>query len=146
MTEQEVLALVRRIKHDFANNLQVISGYMQMQNYAKAQNYLNNMAQEMMEETYLFNALQAGPALYFFRQMISARELGIKLNYKNLTDENVELLKQHHEPWKSLCTLREEHKQEALALDLSIRVDENGKKIYLVFTSPAGQELKRVRL
>ena len=82
MEAEQMVDLLRRVRHDFANHLQVISGYLDMEQPARVKQYLSAVMEEIIAERLIFESQQGEAALYFYEQMLSAYDLGITLRYE----------------------------------------------------------------
>jgi sensor histidine kinase regulating citrate/malate metabolism len=99
---QEILALIRRIRHDFGNHLQIISGYTELRRSQEVKDYITGIVDEMTAERIIFELASADSALYFYKQLLLARDLGIILRYEELEIESAYLLESRNEPYKTL--------------------------------------------
>jgi len=129
----QAVDILRRVRHDFANHLQVIGGYLDMGRPEKVKEYLNMVMEEIIAERIVFKSQDGEAALYFYEQIARARDLGIILRYEDLDTKSWEILKTKGEPCKSLDIIsREEAKcDEDLPVYLSIYEDEQGIDLLL---------------
>ncbi len=102
MDEQETLQLVRRIRHDFGNDLQVILGYIDLGNPGRARDYIVNVVNEMGAERLIFERTEPGLALYLYEQLLSARDLRVILRYDEIQLKSKQMLLENDEPLHSL--------------------------------------------
>jgi len=147
MEAGQAVDILRRVRHDFANHLQVIGGYLDMGRPEKVKEYLAEIMEEIIAERLIFESQEGEAALYFYEQLARARDLGIILRYEDLDIESWEILKAKGQPCRSLGELsREEAKNdEELPVYLSIYEEETG--IDLLFSCAAWmQSQKRVRV
>lgn len=79
---EEVLALLRSQRHDFLNHLQVVSGYLQLNNREKALNYLKHVFYQQEQVGRLFCFGCPGLALVSMVKLEKAVEKGIVLDLK----------------------------------------------------------------
>lgn len=107
MDAAKSVELLRRIRHDYANHLQVISGYIELARYQEVKDYIAAMVEEMSEERKVFESLDPEAVLYLFEKMLSVRDLGIILKYDELEISNTRILENHNEPDKTLKSLLE---------------------------------------
>lgn len=102
MKTQEILDIIRRIRHDFGNHLQIISGYNELGRSQEVKNYIAAIVEEMTAERTIFELNNADTALYFYKQLLLARDLGIILRYEELQIDSVIMLHAKNEPYKTL--------------------------------------------
>jgi hypothetical protein len=147
MEAEQMLSLVRRIRHDFGNHLQVISAYAQMGSCEALQQYIAEVSEDMAADRIIFNAATPQASLYFYQQMYAAYDMGVILKYDDLDIESWEILKKGHEPEHSITRLcREITPGEGFpVVYLSLYEDEQG--IDMIFScSRLAEEFKRFRI
>jgi stage 0 sporulation protein B (sporulation initiation phosphotransferase) len=74
---QKTVDLLREIRHDFGNHLQVIMGYLDLGNPQQARKYIIKLIEEMAAERLIFESTDADTALYLYQQLLLSRELGV---------------------------------------------------------------------
>lgn len=102
MEGQKTVDLLRGIRHDFGNHLQVILGYMDLGNPQQARHYIIKLVEEMAAERLIFESADADTALYLYEQLLLSRELGVILRYDEIKIKSPDLLQLNNEPWRSL--------------------------------------------
>jgi len=102
---EQMVDLLRRVRHDFANHLQVISGYLDLEQPARVKQYLATVMEEIIAERLIFESQQGEAALFFYEQMLRAYDLGITLRYEDIDIDCWAILKASDEPCKSLADL-----------------------------------------
>lgn len=107
MRPQEILDLIRRIRHDFGNHLQIISGYNELGRSQEVKDYIAGIVEEMTAERTIFELASADIALYFYEQLLLARDLGIILRYEELQIESALILQMKNEPYNTLKFISE---------------------------------------
>ncbi len=105
MDEQKTLDLLRSIRHDFGNHLQVILGYMDLDQPVQARHYLINLVHEMAAERVVFDRTNPEAALYLYEQLLLSRDLGVILRYDEIQLTSKQTLIENHQPLKSLKQL-----------------------------------------
>lgn len=122
MDAEFMVSLLRRMRHDFANHLQVIGGYLQMGQPEQVQDYLQSLVEGLDAERIIFTSLPAPACLYFYDQMLKAYDQGITLRFEDIELVSWELLRANGEPGKSLELLQREmdHMGEDQVVYLSI--------------------------
>ena len=127
MTDQDMVALLRRVRHDFGNHLQVISGYLQIGKPEQALQYLEGVVQEMNAERIVFN-LPGEASLYFYEQIMRAYDAGIRIQYQDIEINSWELLKNNGEPFQSLMVYQSQTRpvSDESIVYISIKEDEQG--------------------
>ncbi|NLO21361.1 MAG: hypothetical protein GX119_05105 [Syntrophomonadaceae bacterium] len=102
MKGQKTVDLLRGIRHDFGNHLQVILGYMDLGSPQQARQYILKLVEEMAAERLIFESTDADTALYLYEQLLLSRELGVILRYDEIKVKSPDLLQLNNEPWRSL--------------------------------------------
>jgi hypothetical protein len=139
--------LLRRLRHDYGNHLQVIGGYLELGQPERAKEYLRTVMEEIGSESIVFNSFRGDAALYFYEQLSMARDLGIILRFEDLDLDSWEILKAKHEPYQSILALIKETPklEDDTPIYLSLYEDEVGVDM---FFSCSGwvQSPKRVKV
>ncbi len=131
MEADKVLAIIRRLRHDYGNHFQVISGYAQLGMLEPIQEYLQSVTEEIRAERIIFESVDADAALYLYTQLLKARDQGIILRYEDLVLKQSKLLEERDEPCHSLTLLVQEMQAEEEELVyLSIYEDEQGIDLF----------------
>jgi sensor histidine kinase regulating citrate/malate metabolism len=137
MEDQKVLNLLRRLRHDFGNDLQVIKGYLDLGNPDLAKEYLTNCVQTMKEQRIIFNLANPAAALYLYEQMLLSYDLGVILKYDVIELDSYEMLMNKNEPLQSLHYVMENcdkvEKDEEMVVYLEIYETADG--IDLIYSS-----------
>ncbi len=130
MDEQQTLNLLRRVRHDFGNHLQVILGYIDLGKPALTRQYLINLVNEMAAERLVFNRANPEVALYLYEQLLLSRDLGVILRYDEIQLESIQTLMKNNEPLRSLEQLlggcQDSDRDEDLIVYLEIYETEHG--------------------
>ncbi|HHW62112.1 MAG TPA: hypothetical protein GX404_09435 [Syntrophomonadaceae bacterium] len=108
MNTEGFVRLLRRMRHDYGNHFQVISGYLQLGMSQKALDYIQKINEEAGEERLLFESLPSEAALYFYEQLLSARDLGILLRYEDLEITEWKALQVQAQPLLAIKELMED--------------------------------------
>jgi len=138
LNNEDMVRVLRRVRHDYGNHLQVIMSYIDLGRYEMAKNYIVNVAENAAMERNLFEQATAPVALYLYDQMLTARDLGIILEYNEVRIDEVEPLQTHNEPYQ---TLKEMSKRMAKPGDdedyatMTLSIYQEGKLCRLVFIS-----------
>lgn len=135
MKDEQVVQLLRQIRHDFGNHLQVISGYLDLGRSDEIRNYIHSLVEEMAEERVIFSSPTPEAALYFYQQLLMARERGINMRYQDLSVSSVEVLEKNEEPLQSVTKV-------AAAADyrpLSVSVHQGESGNILIYISIDGE-------
>ena len=120
MEADRTVALIRKIRHDFGNHLQVISGYLELNHPEKVQQYVNRLVIDSREERVVFEVAEADTALYLFEQLLTARDYGIKIMYKQIDLSSVEPLMSINEPLNTLIQTIKNDPVDDLAVEVVI--------------------------
>ncbi|MDD3852849.1 MAG: Spo0B domain-containing protein [Syntrophomonadaceae bacterium] len=131
MTDDQMVDLLRRTRHDFDNHLQVISGYLDLAKPEEAQKYLKQIVAELATERIIFESCSGEAALYFYDQLIRARDIGIAIKYHRLQVNNINHLQTHDEPFNSLkeAAARYNHRGDNLKVNVTVIEEENSSLI-----------------
>ncbi|MGE5390501.1 MAG: Spo0B domain-containing protein [Deltaproteobacteria bacterium] len=105
MNSEDMVRLLRRVRHDYGNHLQVIMSYIDLGRYEMAKNYIVNVAEQAASERTLFEQAPADVALYLYDQMLAARDLGIILEYNEIRVDSVLSLQTNDQPCQTLKEL-----------------------------------------
>ncbi|HZK86701.1 MAG TPA: Spo0B domain-containing protein [Syntrophomonas sp.] len=143
MEALQMASLLRRIRHDFANHLQVISGYLEMGWESQLSDYVRNITAVLNQERIAFEAVGPEAALYFYEQLLMIKDMGIILIYEDLEIASVQVLQANHEPFNSIAAMRPEIPvgDDEPVLYLSIHEDET--HIDMFFSSDMWREESR---
>lgn len=133
-----MVRLLRRVRHDYGNHFQVIMSYIDLGRHEMAKNYIVNVAEQAASERTLFEQVPAAVALYLYDQMLSARDLGIILEYNEIKAETVEFLQASGQPCVALKDLSKKmakpsDDEDYATVTLSIYQEEDSYR--LVFSS-----------
>jgi hypothetical protein len=139
--------LLRRTRHDFANHLQVIGGYLEMGQPERVKDYLHTVMEEIKAERIIFEALSGEAALYFYEQSSRAHDLGIILRYEDLEIASWDILKSSDEPYQSMVILGKDivRSDEDTHVYLSLYEDERGVDMFFTCTG-WGESPKGIRI
>ncbi|HWP97206.1 MAG TPA: Spo0B domain-containing protein [Syntrophomonadaceae bacterium] len=128
MEDAKVVSLIRRLRHDLGNHLQVISGFAELGRVQDLRDYIKDVSEEMAGERIVFEKQEPEPALYLFQVILFARDLGILLKYRDLELATYQPLIKGNEPFKSLAQVAEQlgELDEDPVVLLSIKDEEQG--------------------
>jgi stage 0 sporulation protein B (sporulation initiation phosphotransferase) len=140
LNTDQMADLLRRVRHDFANQLQVISGYLELGQPDRVRDYLQTVIKDMKATRIVFDNRQGEAALYFYEQLLQAQDMGIKLRYVEIVIDDWEFLKNRGEPVHSMALLPRNRvdRAEDGVVCLSIQADERG--VDLRFSYPGGEQ------
>lgn len=144
LNTDQMADLLRRVRHDFANHLQVISGYLELGQPDRMRDYLQTVIKDMSSTRIVFDNRPGEAALYFYEQLLQAQDMGIKLRYEEIEIDDWEFLKNRGEPLHSMVLLPRNRVNQAEdgVVCLSIQADERGAD--LRFTYPGGEQGEHV--
>ena len=102
MEAEQIVSLLRRIRHEYGNDLQVIGGYIDLNRLEQAREYIHAVVEQHNQEPLCFSiACRLKPALYFYQQALSCRDLGVILRYKTAGWIPMPFLKKGRSPIKA---------------------------------------------
>lgn len=108
MEDSKVVELIRRLRHDMGNYLQVISGYADLGRLDEVKAYVAQISSIMASERVIFEKLAPPTSLYLFQVLLFAHELGIILKYKDLQLKGHQLLLKENEPYNALAQVADQ--------------------------------------
>lgn len=89
MANVKVVGLLSRQRHDYANHLQVIKGYLELELPERALEYVDAAARELAEESRLFNSAPPAVTIPLYELQLWARDRGISLRMGDLEIDGV---------------------------------------------------------
>ncbi|MGI6412968.1 MAG: Spo0B domain-containing protein [Syntrophomonadaceae bacterium] len=107
MELKRAIQIIRRMRHDFGNHLQVISGFLELGRYQDLREYLDYLVELLAAERIVFESPDEKTILFLYEQLLLARDLGIILRYKEIKLKSVDavkLLQDNGEPHKTLAS------------------------------------------
>ena len=121
MEASKVLALIRRLRHDFGNHLQVIGGFTELGYTGEVQDYIADLVREMGEERILFELNDPELSLFLLQQKLYAQEVGVMLNYQvvDITTTASELIEEL-DLFAAIKSLVGEQAKEEVVINVSI--------------------------
>ena len=108
MEAEQMVNILRRIRHDNGNHLQVIMGYIDLGKPESARQYINSIVEQLYEERRLFEELPAEAALFFYQQALLCGDLGLILRYRQFHLDSYAVFEKRQEPYSSLEQLTAE--------------------------------------
>ena len=105
MDRTEYGQLLRQIRHEYGNLLQVAGSYLDLGLITETKAYIQNEILKWHEEHEMLRNFPESFYLYLFAQRMKAREQGIELRYKDLQMSLVEDLMRYEEPCASIGAL-----------------------------------------
>ncbi len=135
MEAKKSVDIVRRMRHDFANHLQVISGYMELGRYQSAKDYIVEIVKEMTAEKEIFEAgFPPRETLYLYNKALTAYNMGIILKYGELEIDSRVLDRLDQKIDEALNDISRQlgEREEEVVVGLSIHSEEKG--IALLFS------------
>lgn len=108
MEAEQMANILRRIRHDYGNHLQVIMGYMDLGKPERVRQYIDTIIEQHNEERLLFEELPPEAALYFYQQALLCGDLGLILKYKECRMDSHAIFEKAQEPYNSLKRLAAE--------------------------------------
>jgi stage 0 sporulation protein B (sporulation initiation phosphotransferase) len=144
MEAEQMVAVLRRLRHDFGNYLQVILGYIDLNRPEKARNYIQAIVDELMSERNIFESLEPEAALYLYEQLLEARDLGIMLRYKGLLFHSWNILKKQNQPFNTLASLSSQFNSidDNPVIQLSLSEDQTGVTMLFEWEQPRAGRLE----
>lgn len=138
MEAEQAVDILRRLRHDFGNYLQVILGYIDLERPEQARKYILAVVEDLASERIVFENLEGEAALYLYQQLLMARDLGIILRYKELDSISWTVLQRKNEPFKSLESISQKFRamEDDPLVNLSLYGIEDGVKMLFDWQQP----------
>ena len=105
MEAGQMVSLLRRVRHDYANHLQVISGYLEMGWEGQLSDYIRSIVAEINQERMIFESVAPEAALYFYKQLLMIKDVGIIIVYEDLDITSTQMLQALNEPFNSIAAM-----------------------------------------
>ena len=105
MEAGQMVSLLRRVRHDYANHLQVISGYLEMGWEGQLSDYIRSIVAELNQERIIFESVGPEAALYFYEQLLRIKDVGIIIVYEDLDITSTQMLQALNEPFNSIAAM-----------------------------------------
>lgn len=84
MDNMKMARVLSRQRHDFANHLQVIKGYLELGLPERVQDYVDAVVREINMESRLFNSVPPGLTIPFYELLLLIRDKGMNLRIGEL--------------------------------------------------------------
>lgn len=141
MEAGQMVSMLRRVRHEYANHLQVISGYLDLGWEGQLGSYVRAIITELNQERIIFDSLPPEEALYFYEQLLMVKDLGIILVYDDLDVSSTGYLRERNEPVNSIAALQSDIQanDEDPVIYLSIHENEGGIDLYFSCESWEGE-------
>ncbi len=141
MEDAEMVSMLRRVRHDYANHLQVISGYLDLGWKDQLSAYIREIIAGLNQERIIFESVPPQDALYFYEQLLKVKDLGIILVYDDLDVTSTRYLKDRNEPVNSIAALQPDLQagEEEPVIYISIHENESEIDLYLSCDSWQGE-------
>jgi hypothetical protein len=148
MDSGQMVNLLRRVRHDYANHLQVISGYSELGWEEQIRSYVKEVINQLNQERIIFESVAPEDALYFYEQLLLVKDMGIILVYDDLDVKSAWYLKDNNEPAESIAALQKDippGEDDDPILYISIHEDETSIEMYFSCDSWE-EESRQVRI
>jgi hypothetical protein len=148
METGQMVNLLRRVRHDYANHLQVISGYLELGWEEQIKSYIKEIINQLNQERIIFESVAPEDALYFYEQLLKVRDMGIILVYDDLDVKSARCLKDNNEPVNSIIVLQKDippGEDDDPVLYISIHEEETAIEMYFSCDSWA-EESRQIRI
>ena len=147
MEAGQMVNLLRRLRHDYANHLQVISGYLELGWQKQIRSYVKEIINQLNQERIIFESVAPEDALYFYEQLLTIKDMGIILVYDDLDVKSAQYLKERNEPVHSMAALQPDIPpgDDDPIVYLSIHEDDTGIEMYFSCDSWA-EKSRQIRI
>lgn len=133
MEDAKVVDLIRRMRHDLGNYLQVIGGYAELGRTKEISAYVGQLNAGMISERLLFEKTAPEVALYLFQVLLFAHELGILLRYKDIKLQSHHRLLQQNQPYRALADIADQLNDMDEDPEVQLSLTESEQGILMVF-------------
>jgi stage 0 sporulation protein B (sporulation initiation phosphotransferase) len=146
MEAERAVDILRRLRHDFGNYLQVVLGYIDLNRPEQAREYILGLVEDLAAERVIFENLEGEEALYLYQQLLLARDLGIILRYKDLDPITWQTMQRENEPFKTLEQISPKFRamEDDPIVNLSIYNTDNGVKMRYEWKKPEPGQLEAI--
>ncbi len=131
MQDEKVIALIRQMRHDFGNCLQIISANIELERTEKCKEIIDKWIIDSASERKLFALKDAGLVLHLYQSIMDAHNLGIVLRIDEVDIVSSQKLIAKNEPTKAIKLLFFEEWKEIDDLTLHLRISERNEVISL---------------
>ena len=147
MEAGQMVNLLRRLRHDYANHLQVISGYLELGWQKQIRSNVKEIINQLNQERIIFESVAPQDALYFYEQLLMVKDMGIILVYDDLDVKSAGYLKDRNEPVNSMTVLKSEipRGDDEPIVYISIHEDDTGIEMYFSCDN-WGDESRQIRI
>lgn len=133
MEDAKVVDLIRRMRHDLGNYLQVIGGYAELGRTREISAYVGQINAGMISERLLFEKAVPEAALYLFQVLLFAHELGILLRYKDIQLQSHHRLIEQNQPYRALADIADQLNDMDDDPEVQLSFTESEQGILMVF-------------
>ncbi|MGE5544795.1 MAG: Spo0B domain-containing protein, partial [Bacillota bacterium] len=84
MDSGKVVGLLSRQRHDYANHMQVIKGYLELKMPERAMEYVDSVVRELARESHLFHSAPPDVSIRLYELQLWTRDRGIFLRFGDL--------------------------------------------------------------
>jgi len=146
MEAERAVDILRRLRHDFGNYLQVVLGYIDLNRPEQAREYILGLVEDLAAERVIFENLEGEEALYLYQQLLLARDLGIILRYKELDHITWQTMQRENEPFKTIEQISPKFRamEDDPIVNLSIYNTDNGVKMRYEWKKPEPGQLEAI--
>lgn len=144
MEPERAVDILRKVRHDWGNYLQVILGYIDLKRPEQARDYILKVVEGLNSERIIFENLKGEAILYFYQQLLMAHDLGIILRYKEFNCVSWAVLQDKNEPFTTLKSLSPKFRamEDDPVVDLSLYGAEDGVRMMFAWQQPEPGQLE----
>jgi stage 0 sporulation protein B (sporulation initiation phosphotransferase) len=146
MEAERVVDILRRLRHDFGNYLQVVLGYIDLNRPEQAREYVLGLVENLAAERVIFENLEEEASLYLYQQLLLARDLGIILRYKDLDPITWQIMQRENEPFRTIEQISPKFRamEDEPIVNLSIYNTDNGVRMRYEWDKPEPGQLEEI--
>ena len=133
---QHYVDLLRRMRHGYANQIQVLSGWLELSDLGRAREALADLRTTLRRDQMVLHQPAPEAALYLYACIQGAADMGMVLVCEDLVLSAWASLQRSGQPLTELHSIRQEYGREELVVYLSVA--EREQNIHLQFTIEGG--------
>ena len=149
MDNLKVAGLLSRQRHDYANHLQVIKGYLELGMPERALEYVDSVAGELARESHLFNSAPPVVSIPLYELQLWSQDKGICLRFGELEvsgSSDVMLSKGITTLYRILEDIKVPAGEEEFEIWLDLREDKEQTIISLIWPDESDQVVREIVL
>jgi sensor histidine kinase regulating citrate/malate metabolism len=133
MQEEQVLNLIRHLRHDFGNCLQVVQSCIEIDRPRDGKAVIEEWVEQKRREKIIFDLPDAELAVHLYQTMVSAREIGLRVVYDEVQIGVSAFCQARGEPLAALRELFRSRWQNLAEPTVHVTLQENDGRVMMRF-------------